>query len=232
MPLLPDDELGRIADPPLIRRRRRKLPVEQIGRDRLVVIAHGGHFVPLARPRLQAVFLHQSDHALAAHALLLLDQIFVNARAAVPLLALVERGLHQDLQSAIVTGMRRFRATVPGVEAAARHAQTATENGDRMLGPLRRDEGKPHRLCFAKKAAAFFRISRSSWTIAQFFPESHEFLALRGRQARLALGPIGARLLDPVAERRLRQAQVARHSRDRLALIEDQSDGPRLVVRQ
>ena len=49
--------------------------------------------------------------------------------------------------------------TLPGVETAARHAQTATENIDGMLGLLRRDEGKPHRLCFAKKAAAFFRIS-------------------------------------------------------------------------
>jgi hypothetical protein len=79
-----------IADPPLIRRRRRKLPVEQIGRDRLVVIAHRGHFVPLACPRPQAVFLHQADHALATHAFLLLDEIFVNAGAAVPLLARAE----------------------------------------------------------------------------------------------------------------------------------------------
>ena len=37
-------------------------------------------------------------------------------------------------------------------------------------------------------------------------------------------------LLDPVAERRLRQAQIARRGRDRLALIEDQSYRPRLVV--
>jgi hypothetical protein len=116
----PDDGLSRIADPPLIRRRRLKPSVEQIGRDRLVVIAHGGHFVRLARPRFQAVFLHQSNHALAAHPLLLLDETFVNARAAGPLLALLEGGLHQHLESAIVTGMRRIRPTPPGVEAAAR----------------------------------------------------------------------------------------------------------------
>ena len=40
LPLLADDELGGVADPALIRRRRRELAVEQIGRDRLVVIAH------------------------------------------------------------------------------------------------------------------------------------------------------------------------------------------------
>ena len=33
-----DDELGRVADPPLIRRVGLKSPVEQIGRDGLVVI--------------------------------------------------------------------------------------------------------------------------------------------------------------------------------------------------
>ena len=40
--------------------------------------------------RLQAVFLHQADHALATHTFLLLDKIFVNAGAAVPLLARAE----------------------------------------------------------------------------------------------------------------------------------------------
>ena len=132
----PDDELGRVADPPLIRRRCGKLPIEQIGGDRLVVVAHRGHLVAFARPRLQAVFLHQTDHALAAHVLVLLDEIFVNARAAVPLPALVEGRLDQYLQATIVARMRRFRTALPGVEAAARHAQTATEDGDRMLGLL------------------------------------------------------------------------------------------------
>jgi hypothetical protein len=50
--------------------------------------------------------------------LLLLDQILVNARAAVPLLTYAEGGVHEHLQSAIVTGMRRSRTTPPVVEAA------------------------------------------------------------------------------------------------------------------
>jgi hypothetical protein len=41
-------------------------------------------------------------HALAAHALVLLDQVLVDARAAVPLMARVERGVHQHLQAAIL----------------------------------------------------------------------------------------------------------------------------------
>ena len=49
-----DDELGRVADPPLIRGVRFELAVEQIRRDRLVVIAHGGYFVTLPGPCDQA----------------------------------------------------------------------------------------------------------------------------------------------------------------------------------
>src|ERR1700736_1030932 len=59
--------------------------------------------------------------------------------------------------------MHRFRTVLPGVEAAPRHEETPTQHRDRVLGLLRRDEPKSHRLCFAKKAAAFFNISRSSW---------------------------------------------------------------------
>src|SRR5579864_2612632 len=166
---LTDHELRRVPHPALIHGLRRELPIEQIRGHRLVVIAHRRDGVPLAHPGFQALFLHQSDHALAAHVLLLLEQILVNARTAVPMLALLERRPDQHFQSAIVTGMRRFRTALPGEEATARHAQTTTENTDGMLCLLRRDEGKPHRLCFAKKAAAFFRISRSSWTIRNSF---------------------------------------------------------------
>ena len=60
--------------------------------------------------------------------------------------------------------------------------------------------------------------------------QPRQLLTLRRREAGLALRPIRAGLLDPVAERRLRHAQIARRGRDRLALIEDQSYRPRLVV--
>ena len=118
--------------------------------------------VPLAEPRLQPVFLHQAHDPFAAHVLVLLEQILVDARAAVAMLALLERRPHQHFQSAIVARMRRFRTTLPGVEATAGDAQTPTENRDGVLGLLRGDEPKSYRLCFAKKAVAFFRMSRSS----------------------------------------------------------------------
>src|SRR5688572_31350282 len=63
---------------------------------------------------------------------------------------------------AIAAGVGRFRAALPRVEAAARDLQTPTQHRDRVGGLLRGDEPKSYRLCFAKKAAAFFEISRSS----------------------------------------------------------------------
>ena len=125
-----DDELGGVADPPLIRRGRLELPVEQIGGHRLVVIAHRRRLVALAHPRLQAFFLHQPHDALAADGSLLLDQVLVHARTAVPLPARFERRAHQDLQAAILAGACRLRPTAPRVEPARRDVQTPTEDRD------------------------------------------------------------------------------------------------------
>jgi hypothetical protein len=65
------------------------------------------------------------------------------------------------LQSAVALQMRRFRAPTPRVEPARRHPQRPTHLADSEGGPLRRDPGKLYCWCFAKKAAAFFRISHS-----------------------------------------------------------------------
>ena len=90
-----DDELGRVADPPLIRRISLKPSVQQIGRDGLVVITHGRALEALAEPRHQPVFLHQAHDPFAADVLVLLEQVLVDTRAAVPLLALLERRAHE-----------------------------------------------------------------------------------------------------------------------------------------
>jgi hypothetical protein len=68
LPALADHELGGVADPAPIRRVGRELSVEQIRRDRLIVITHRRALEAFPSPRFQSVFLHQSNHALAAHA--------------------------------------------------------------------------------------------------------------------------------------------------------------------
>ena len=105
LPAAADDELGGVAGPPLIRRGRLKVSVQEIGRHRLIVITHRGELVPPA-PRLQPVFLHQAHDPFAADVLLLLEEILVNARAAVALLARLKRRPHQHGQPAVLACMR------------------------------------------------------------------------------------------------------------------------------
>ena len=126
---------------------------------------------------------------------------------------------------------RESGSRVPRVEATACHAQAPAENGHRMLGLLRRDEGKPHRLCFAKNAAAFFRMSRSSSTIRSLLAEPRQLLAFGRRQAGLALRAIGLRLLGPMPPSADGdQVELARHRADALAFLEHQPDGAGLEL--
>ena len=99
------------------------------------------------------------------------------------------------------------------------------------LGLLRRDEREPHRLCFAKKAAAFFRMSRSSCRIAILFPEPRQLLALRRRQ------PASCPCVRSAAPARPNSAATtpsdprSRADRaDRLALVQHQPDGAGLEL--
>src|SRR6476646_7379898 len=128
---------------------------------RLILIAHRGARETLPRARLQSVFLHQTDDALATHALVLLDQIPVNARAAISLTAFMEGGTHQDAQAAIGLRVQGLRPTTRGVEAARRDVQILTELGHGELGLRRVDPSEHYAWFLAKKAAAFFRMSRS-----------------------------------------------------------------------
>src|SRR5690242_1478072 len=93
---------------------------------------------------------------------MIVAQIAVNARAAIPPLARRERRADQPFQFLVVGRPRRVGPLLPRIEAAARDPQTATQQAERVVRLLRRDEAKLHRRSFAKKAAAFFSISRSS----------------------------------------------------------------------
>lgn len=123
---LADHELGGVAHPPLIRRLCCELSIEQIVGDRQVVVAHGRAFEALALPRLQLLFLHQTDHPLAADPLLLLEQVLVDARTAVAALARGKRRLHEDLQLPIPFRVGRFGPVLPAIESTAGDPHAAT----------------------------------------------------------------------------------------------------------
>jgi len=105
-----DHELRRVADPTPIGGRGMKLLVQEVGRHRLVAIAHRGRLETLARPRLQAVFLHQAHDSLAADADAILDEILPHSRTAVSLAAGFERGAYPHPQLTILQRVRRLRA--------------------------------------------------------------------------------------------------------------------------
>jgi hypothetical protein len=63
--VLANDGLDGLADPRLIWRLRGELPIQEICRDRLIVITHRRALKPLAHAGFEAVFLHQPNHALA-----------------------------------------------------------------------------------------------------------------------------------------------------------------------
>src|SRR5262252_7351684 len=88
-------------------------------------------------------------------------QLGVNPRAAIALPALgMDR---RDLEAQPFVRLRpgRHRARLPGVEARPRHLERPAQQPDREAGLLRGDEREPHACSFAKKAVAFFRMSRS-----------------------------------------------------------------------
>src|SRR5262245_18783437 len=155
-----DHKLRRVPDPELIRNSRLEALPQEIARHRLVVVTHRRGLETLARPRHQPFKAHQARHTLAADLDLLLDQVLPDPRAAIALPAPLKRRSDQDTKASILLGMGRLRPCLPSVEPARRHSQRPALNPDRD-GPLRVDALKPHAWIFAKKAAAFFRISRS-----------------------------------------------------------------------
>lgn len=88
--------------------------------------------------------------------------MLVDPWTAVAVTALRVRGPNHGEQLAIPLGVPRLRSASPRVESIGRHIETATQDRQVVRGPLRGNEPKPYRLCFAKKAAAPFGMSRSS----------------------------------------------------------------------
>jgi hypothetical protein len=144
-------QLGRVAHPALVRGRGLERAVEQVVRDRLVVVAHRRRAVPPTNASYQALALHEPDHPIAAN--VLTREVRVHPRAAVGLSASGERLADQHLEPLVLPGARRGHAPQPGVEARGRDLEHGTHHRHRPAGPLRQDEREPHAFSFAKKAS-------------------------------------------------------------------------------
>src|SRR6185312_12548087 len=110
----------------------------------------------------EPLLLHQPDDPLPAHVHVLLLQLAVDARTAVVRAAALVGGVDEDLEPLVLLVVRALWPLLPGVEPRPRHTQGPAQLRCSELGLLRGDERELHAFSFAKKAAAFFRISRSS----------------------------------------------------------------------
>src|SRR5215218_5353685 len=111
---------------------------------------------------------HEALHALAADPLAVAeDQLGMHARRPVDLAVVLVDLADPDGQPLVLERPLAGLACLPGVKARTADLQGAAHDRDRVLGLLRGDEPEhAHRLrsSDAKKAAAFFKFSRSSVT--------------------------------------------------------------------
>src|SRR2546428_12439357 len=116
---------------------------------------------PAPAPCGQPANPHEPRHALATRPAPALPQLRVNpwTPVALPSFRVDRRDL--ETQPFVRPCARRRRARLPGVEARARHLERAAEHPHREDGLLRRDEPGSHGFSLAKKAVAFFWMSRS-----------------------------------------------------------------------
>src|SRR5262245_42200975 len=154
-------EIRDVGDPRRVGRGDRELPCQHVGRDRQGMIRVRGAAKSSPSMAAEAVVAHQPRHALAAHALPPLTQLGMHPRTAVAPAALHVNRLNCDPELLILLGPPREGSRLPRVEPRARYLQRAAQHPHRELGLLRGDESKPHGFSFAKKAVAFFRMSRS-----------------------------------------------------------------------
>src|SRR3989449_590815 len=160
-PTLARRNVGDVGDPRLVRPSTLELPRQDVGGDGKRMPRLRRDTKPAAAPCGQPANPHEPRHALATCPAPALPQLRVNPWAPVALPRLrVDRG-DLETQPFVRPRARRRRARLPGVEARTRHLERAAEHPHREDGLLRGDEPESHGFSFAKKAVAFFRMSRS-----------------------------------------------------------------------
>lgn len=114
-----DGDLRRVTHSALVGRVRLELPSEQVGRDRLLVLAHARRAVAPTHAPLEARSAHDPRHPLATHVLTSLREIVVHTRTAVGVATAGVGLAYEHLEMLLTLGPRGLAAPPPCVEAAA-----------------------------------------------------------------------------------------------------------------
>src|SRR5580704_12350462 len=161
-PALQGPYIGNVRDPAAVGCGHCKPPLQQILLNRHAVPGISGAAEATVFARAQSRSLHQPRHPLAPGALTALAQLGMDPGAAVAAATLAINRRHCQSQPLIFLGMLRGRPFIPGVVSCARDLEHPAHQRHRVAGLLRCDKSESHSLSLAKKAVAFFRISRSS----------------------------------------------------------------------
>src|SRR5579863_5275777 len=160
-PALKRPQISDVADPAAVGRAHGETPREQIALYRHSVVGVGSAAKAPAHTRAQPRRPHQPRHSLARDPLSPSAQLRMHPRTAVTTAALGVNRRPLQRQALVLASMRRRRPLAPGVVTRARNVQHPAHQCHRVAGLLRRDKREPHWFSLAKKAVAFFRISRS-----------------------------------------------------------------------
>ena len=159
-----------MGHPELIRARCREGPSDQVGRRPGVDRTRGRHDELAATDAPQVGGAHQARDALATHPLVPRDQFGMDPRGPIrPARVAVNRRNFRRQRGVLVRPLARWTA-VPRVVPAGGDLQHSAQGGDRMGGPVRRHEREdPEGIASVSRAnqvAAFFKLSRSSRSVA------------------------------------------------------------------
>src|SRR3990172_11166963 len=152
-----------VRRPRLILLRRSEVAIHDVLRDRMRVVRVGGDYPELLDCfRLNSRLFHALRHGLAIARMSLCHELLLNPRRTVCVLVLHRvHGPNAVGQFFPTTGPVAERTLPPGVIAAAGDLQHVALHADRPDRPVVFHELVSHRDSFAKKAVAFFKISRS-----------------------------------------------------------------------
>src|SRR5215469_3691571 len=162
-PTLPGRDVGDVRYPDLVDRYRLELPVQDVVGHRQIMVGVGRTAELPFRLGGDTVLTHELGHGVDAATLAACSQFHMDARAAVALFHLLVDGLDLLGQSLAALLLGTGGAIAPGVVAAAGHLQHLAHQPHRPLTAVRVDEAVLHSDSLAKKAVAFFKMSRSIW---------------------------------------------------------------------
>src|SRR6185503_8625783 len=160
-PALARGDVGDVARPLLIRPGGHKLSPQGVCRCDLRGCPRAGSPDSAAADTADVMEPHQSRDTMTAHPKPLRLQLLVNPRTAVPASRSLITGPNVRHQALILLCAPTHRAVAPGIEPTPGDVEHSTQYAHRIDRLLRLDKTISHSDSLAKKATAFFKMSRS-----------------------------------------------------------------------